>query len=272
MYTAIQPNSRLCANGEALPRLDRHDAHAPRADVGEDLAQRGQVEHVAEALARGLEQDGERRVGRGDVEEAGRALALLPQRCALAGTAAGEQQRARRVLAEARGEQRRGRHAGDDQLVELVGVDEQHLERDLLERLREPADDAVVGPEHLHGQVEARQAFLDRERPRRVHAGAERREDADAPVADLVGEALDHDGAVVGDRAGRLGLLVEVGAQVRGGARVETFVAELRLGIRAREVAQLAHERAQRASELERAAGPIASPERRLGPARRARA
>ena len=34
-----------------VPGLDRHDAHAPRPHVGEHLAQRGEVEHVAEALA-----------------------------------------------------------------------------------------------------------------------------------------------------------------------------------------------------------------------------
>ena len=38
----------------------------------------------------------------------------------------------------------------------------------------------------------------DRHRPRRVDAGAERREDADAPVADLVAEALDDDRPVGG--------------------------------------------------------------------------
>ena len=77
-------------------------------------------------------------------------------------------------------------------------------------RLGQAQDDAVVAPQHLHGQVGACEPLLERERPRRVHARAERREDADAPVADLVGEALDHDRAVVGDRAGRLALLVEV--------------------------------------------------------------
>ena len=123
-------------------------------DVGEHLAQRGKVEDVAQALTRRFEQDREGRVAGRDLEEPGRALALLPERRALAGPAAGEQQRARRVLAEMRREQRRGRHAGDHELVELVGVDEQDLERDLLERFRKPADDAVVGPQHLHGQVE----------------------------------------------------------------------------------------------------------------------
>src|SRR5262249_6460521 len=57
--------------------------------------------------------------------------------------------------------------------------------------------------------------------PRRVHTGAERRQHADAPVADLVAELLDHDRAVRGHRAGRLGLLVQEGHEVAGGALVE---------------------------------------------------
>ena len=40
-------------------RVDRDHAHLARPQVGEDLAQRGQVEHVVEALPGGLEQDRE---------------------------------------------------------------------------------------------------------------------------------------------------------------------------------------------------------------------
>src|SRR4029079_11452900 len=151
------------------------------------------------------------------------------------------------------------------ELVELVGVDEQDLERDLLERLRQPADDAVVGPEHLHGKVEAGQALLDRERPRRVHAGAERREDADAPVADLVGEQLDHDRAIVGYRTRRLRLLVEVVAEVRGRTGVEAVGMQPGFGFRAGQLAQLAGQRPEGATELERTAWTVAFPERGLG-------
>ena len=51
---------------------------------------------------------------------------------------------------------------------------------------------------------------LQGHRPRRVDLGAEGREDADPPVADLVAEAFDDDGAIVGHDPGRLGLLVEI--------------------------------------------------------------
>ena len=52
------------------------------------------------------------------------------------------------------------------------------------------------------------------------------RQHAHPPVADLVAEALDDDRAVVGHGAGGLGLLVEVGDEVGGGALVEPAVAQ----------------------------------------------
>ena len=67
--------------------------------------------------------------------------------------------------------------------------------------------------------------------PRRVHLGAERRQHADPPVADLVAEALDDDRAVVGHRPGGLGLLVEVGDEVGGRPLVEPAVAQALHGI-----------------------------------------
>ena len=234
----------------------------------------GDVEHVAQALARRLEQHRERREAARDLEQVGGALALLPQRRALTGAAAGEQQRPRRVLAELRREQRRVREPLDDELLDLVGVgQEERRAATSSTDFGQPQDDAVVAPQHLRGEVGAREPFLDRERPRRVHARAERREDADPPVADLVGEALDDDRAVVGDRAGRLGLLVEVHAQVRRGPRVEA------VGVQPRprppvpvEPAQLAHDAAERAAELERAARACRPSRTASSRARRARA
>ena len=43
-----------------------------------------------------------------------------------------------------------------------------------------------------------------------MNASAERREDADAPVAEVVEDALDHDGAVVRHRAGGVALVLQV--------------------------------------------------------------
>src|SRR3954463_6517078 len=63
-----------------------------------------------------------------------------------------------------------------------------------------------------------------RDPPRGVDAPAVRAEDAQAPVADLVAEALDHDRAVARDDAGRLLLLAQVVQEVAGGERVEVVV------------------------------------------------
>ncbi len=66
------------------------------ADAAQDLHERGHVEDVAQALAVGLEQDGEAGVARGDGEQVVGALALLPERRAAVGAAAREQQGAAR--------------------------------------------------------------------------------------------------------------------------------------------------------------------------------
>ena len=61
-------------------RLDAVDRDLPPLDAAEDLAQRVEVEHVGQALAVGLDEDREATVARRDLEQVGRALALLPQR------------------------------------------------------------------------------------------------------------------------------------------------------------------------------------------------
>ena len=71
-------------------------------------------------------------------------------------------------------------------------------------RLGQVQGDAVVRPDRLHLEPERlAQPRGERQRPRRVHATAERGQDADAPVADLVAEALDDDRAIGRHRAGR---------------------------------------------------------------------
>ena len=83
-------------------------------------------------------------------------------------------------------------------------------------------------------------------------------EDAEAPVADLVAEALDHDRLVGGHDAGRGLLLAQVGDEVLGGAAVEVV-----LGGQLGRVAgdRLAGEGADRLAQLGGAADPVALPE-----------
>ena len=68
------------------------------------------------------------------------------------------------------------------------------------------------------------QARRERKRPRCVHARAERRQDAETPVADLVAETLDDDGPVRRHGAGRGGLLVQERQQVVRRAFVEAML------------------------------------------------
>ena len=94
--------------------------------------------------------------------------------------------------------------AFDDQSFDVLGVEQQVLDRDPLLGFGQPDRDAVVAPQDLHVEPGVfGHAGLDRHRPWGVHPRTERRQHARA-VAELVGEALDDDRAVVGDDAGRV--------------------------------------------------------------------
>ncbi len=139
----------LGQGGVALVHVDRHpaeqqrggegrgalavDAHHPgpaRTEVGQDRLQRGQVEHVGQALARGLQQQGERGVAGRHPQQVGRPLALLPQGGATARPAAGQQEGAGGVLPEAGGEQGGAGQRSQHQLLDLVGVDDDLVDGD----------------------------------------------------------------------------------------------------------------------------------------------
>ncbi|GAA5012048.1 hypothetical protein [Kitasatospora paranensis] len=92
----------------------------------------------------------------------------------------------------------------------------------------------------------------------------------DPPVAELVAEALDHDGAVVGQVAAGGALLGEVGEQVAGGPVVEPGRLEPFGGLLRLQGAEFADEGAEGPAELDRAAEGVALPERQpAGDARR---
>ncbi len=103
--------------------VDPDDAHDPRANRFHQPDQAREIEDVAQALPVRLEQDRELAVARRDGQQVGRPLALLPQRRATTRPAARKQQGAGRVFPEAGGEQRRGGHLRDDQLLDLLGVE-----------------------------------------------------------------------------------------------------------------------------------------------------
>ncbi len=246
--------------------VDRDDVDPSGPDATEHLPQPGHVEHVAKDLARSLEQDRERWVTRGDLEQVRAALPLLPQRRPSPRRLAGEQERPCGRLPEHRREQRGPGEAGDHELLDLVGVEQEVLDRDPLLGLGQADRDAVVAPQHLDVEsVAFGQPALDRHRPRRVHPLAERRQHAHTPVADLVGEPFDHDRSVVGDRAGCLSLVVEVRREVLGGELVQSELdpqaPDGGVVLRRRE---LAGHGADRAPEFERPPRLVAVPEGHL--------
>src|SRR5207302_3977357 len=121
----------------------------------------------------------------------------------------------------------------------------------------------VVRPERRRLQAErVAETGRERERPGSVHAGAERREDADPPVADLVPEALDDDGPVGGDGAGGRRLLVQELEQVPRRPFVERVLRRQSLDrlLRAQRD-ELARGLADLGAELERPPHSLALPE-----------
>ena len=246
-------------------RLHLDQVELARLEPVQDPLQRRQVEDVLEALAVGLEHDREGAVLARDLEQVLGLQALLPERRALAGTAPRDQQSARGVLAEARAEESGLADLADDELLDLVRADQQVGGARRRVGLGEVERDPVVRPDRLHVEPERlAQAGGERHPPGRVHAAAERRQDADAPVADLVAEALDDDRAVGGDDAGRRRLLAQEREQVLRRARVEVVVARAAASSAfvVGERDELARSAADLLAELVRAADALALPER----------
>ena len=247
-------------------RLDLDQRDLARVEVAQQLDQRRQVEHVAQALAVGLEDHREAGEVLGDLEQALRLQALLPQRRALARVGARDQQAPGGVLAEAGAEQGRAAELAHDQVLDLVGLEQHQVGVGRLVRVGQVDDDPVVRPDRVGLEVElVADPGREREPPRRVHAPAEGRQHAQAPVADLVAEPLHHQGLVRGHDPGRRLLLAQVGDQVLGRAAVEVvLVRELLGALRDR----LAGEGADRPAELRRAPDPVARARRAPRPAR----
>ena len=244
----------------------------PPLHLCQKLGQRRDVENILEALAIRLEHDRELRILAGDLEERGAPLALLPQGRPAIGAPARQQQRPGRAFAEAAREQRRRSETVDHQVLDLVGLEQDRVGRRCLVGLGQTHDDAVVRVHRLDLEPEPlADPRLDRLRPRRVHLRTEGRVDADAPVAELVAKALDHDRAVVGQHAGGLALLVEIARRcswrpARPGRRARSR----RDRAAGRHALELAHEAAEGAAELDRTARRVAVPERHASRGRRA--
>ncbi len=122
--------------------LDERDLAA--VELGQEVDQPGQVEDVAQALAVGLEDDREVVVLLGHLEQRLGLEPLLPERRALAGTSAGDQQSPGGVLSEAGAEQSRAGELGHDPVLELVGFDQHEVDVRRLLGVGQVDDDPVV--------------------------------------------------------------------------------------------------------------------------------
>ena len=229
--------------------------------------ERRHVEEVAQALAVGFEQDRKRSEPRRHGQQVRGALALLPQRRAHARAAA--------LAAAATGRRSRGtsRRRAPSTRAAAPPAPAPH---------RGPAaaaSDRAAGPRpetcttnpsspqsvSTSTPVSSRTLAATAIAHGRVDTAAPRRQHADAPVAELVADALDDDRRGVGHGAGRGHLIAEVLHQVFGGAPVEVVVAREPLeGGGGRKAQQVAHEPPDHQPELERTAGSIALPERHL--------
>ncbi len=228
-------------------RLDLHERDLARGQAAQQLLQAGHVEHVLQALAVGLEHDREVVVAARDLQQVLGLQALLPQRRAPAGVGARDQQRAGGVLAKARAEQRRAAELRGDRPLDARraragrGRDRcpptPRVDRGASSapssavEVGQVQHDAVVGPDRRRPPGRgARGCCAEMARPQ---AACTRppygREHAQAPIADLVAEALEHDRAVARQHARGGLLLAQVGDEVARGALVEVVVALQRL-------------------------------------------
>src|SRR5690606_9962128 len=181
------------------------------------------VVDVLYALSQRLEHDGERSVLGCNLEQLGGTLALLPEWSAAAWVAARQQQGTGGALAKPRREQGRPADLAGAQFVDLVGYErDQGSDGNRLVGVRDAQHGAVVGMRGLGvDAVPLAQPGADGQRPRRMNPGAVRRVDDQPPIAELIAEPLDDDGAIVGDMRGGLALFGQVGEQVVDGPVVE---------------------------------------------------
>ena len=154
----------------------------------------------------------------------------------------------------------------DDAILDFFRIGEQYVEIGKLLYVGEAQHDPVIGVHRLHFVAgQSTQRVLDRESPRRVDARAERGQNADAPIAELVAEPLDRDIPIRRERIGMLFLLLDVTQQILGGESVERRRVFQQLSRRRRRRrVELAQKSTHRPPELDRTPRSVAVPKRHL--------
>ena len=244
--------------------LGLDDADVPGLDLLGQGGERGKVVDVLQHLTHGLEHDREARVLDRDREQLRSALALLPEGRTLSGVVTGEQEGPGGALPEPRGEQRGSADLLGDDLGEFIRVEEEQLDAGRFAvGVGDAGDDAVIARHRgaLH-PVALADARGDGEGPRGVDGHAIGRVEDDAPVAELVAEPLDDEGAVGGHVPGRLLLVVDEGDEVVRRELVEAADPHPGVCLSDGGRGDLTGELADRAAELGGAAEAVALPER----------
>ena len=120
----------------------------------QEAAKGRQVEDVLQAFAAGLEHDREGGIAPSHLQQGLRFQPLLPEGSPLSRPAARDQERARSVLPEARAEERALPDLLHDELLDLVGLDEQLGQRRGGIGIGQVEGDPVVRPDRLGFQAE----------------------------------------------------------------------------------------------------------------------
>ena len=167
--------------------------------------------------------------------------------------AARQQESAGGGLAEFCGEERRRAELANDEVLDGGGIGEKKVRVGRFVDVGEAEDEAVVGGHGFDvGTAGGRDLCGGGHSPGSVDAIAEGSEDADAPVAELVADALDDDVAIIWNGGGYICLIGEELEEIFGGLGVEVvFADEAADGRVRREGAEFADERADAAAEFE---------------------
>ncbi len=246
--------------------VDRVNGDLAGSQIAQNRPQGRDVEHIVQTFTGGLQKDREARVLGRHREQIGRLLPLLPQWSPAVRATTRQQQRPSRALAEASRKHCGVGQLGDEEVVEVIGIYQQLVDRNAILGLGQPNHDAVVGPHELHIPAPLfGHPVLERHPPWSVNLGAERRENTDPPVADFVAESFDDDRAIGWQLGGDFPLFFEIHHQVlsRQGVQTVALGQPLDSGISIHGI-DLPNELAHGSTQFERAAGPVAMPERHL--------
>ena len=190
----------------------------------------------------------------------------MPKRRTLVGTPARQQQCAPCGFAKPPGKERGRAKLAQNHLHGFGRFDEDPVRIGWFVGIGKAKNKTIVAPEGFHFRTAGgADACADRHGPGNVDAAAERRQNADAPVAEFVASPFNHNRPIVGDLAGRGFLISEELQQVFGGSGIEVVLSD-KAGERGRlgQGAKFADQGTDAAAKLQRTTRAVALPEGHL--------